>query len=184
MLITPVECTLALAESGLTRSAGVHVSDLYNSLYRALEPNRYKDSPPNPVRLAMGLAWEVHVERVMKAAGWHVERPPEQKTVEGVAFSPDLIISHGGIRGGEIKWTTMSDAPLDDPKFAKWHTQAKAYGYHLGLPLWTFFVCFANGDYKANREPVFRQIDVEYTAKEMETEWAVLLNFGRQQGLL
>ena len=121
----------------------------------------------------------------MKAAGWNVERPREGITPEGVAFSPDLILEDGGhVRGGEIKWTTMSDAPLDDPKFVKWHTQAKVYGYHLQLPDWTFFVCFANGDYKANREPTFRQVEVNYTWREMEMEWALLLAHGRQEGLL
>src|SRR5665213_2058861 len=119
--------TEVLAKSTAPRSPGLHVSEIYNRFYQKLEPKRYQaNSVPNPVKLAMGLAWESHLERCFLASGLQVERPPEFTTREGIAFSPDLLMVNGHDRIGEIKLTWMSSrASIDDPKFGKWLTQCK-----------------------------------------------------------
>ena len=187
MVTTPVPWPLDIHTSPGPRSAGLHVSDLYNAFYRKYQPERYHEIEPGEQPssvLPLGLAWEQYLERCFLAQGVKAERPGEFQTAEGVYFSPDLIINGRPPRGGEIKFTTMGEQDFSAAKFAKWHTQAKVYGHHLQLPDWTFFICFARGDYRKNIWPIYREIQVAYTAKEMRDEWALLLSFGRQNRML
>lgn len=188
MRITPVEHHVELLGPSEGRSPGLHVSDLYNSFYRDAEPGRYTEGEPNVTKMAMGVAWESYLERRLVASGIEAHRPDEcdiEHEGQRIAFSPDLYILNGHERGGEIKLTYMS-APesLDDPKFAKWLTQMRVYGHHLQLPSWRLYGLFVNGDYRQHRDPVFKAFDVEFTAREMREEWAMLVNHGRHRRLL
>lgn len=185
MKVTPVDHGLDLLQSVGVRSGGLHISDLYNSYYKASNPQRYTDGAPNIVKMALGLAWEVYLERCLVASGVNAERPGEFTTSEGIAFSPDLLIVNGQDRGGEIKLTWMSESDaLDDPKFLKWHSQMMLYGHHLGLNQWRMYSLFINGSYKQQRDPVLRAYDIEYSAREMREEWQTMTNHGRNSRLL
>ena len=185
MKIRAVEHNIDLLASG-PRSTGLHVSDLYNNLYADIDPKRYGGTDgPNTVKMAMGLAWETHLEKCLLRSGVNAQRPGEFVTSEGIAFNPDLYILNGHERGGEIKLTYMSEADtLDDPKFSKWHSQMKTYGHHLQLPQWRLYALFVNGDYRCNRNPILRTYDIEYSGREMKEEWTGLCNHGRHKGLL
>jgi len=175
------------ASSGL-RSGGVHISDVYNSLYQELEPARYAQAGGPPViKMAMGLAWEAYVEACLRRAGIDAYRPEEGTTPEGLAFSPDLIlIDERGIRRvGEIKLTYMSESEtLGEPKFAKWLTQVQAYCHHMGTSSARFYVLFVNGNYRGQRDPVFRAYDMTFTAQELKDNWQLLLNHARHKKML
>src|SRR5216683_6166125 len=97
MRISPVAHGLDLiAQPHSKRSTGVHMSDLYNSVYQELEPDRFKaDAGPNVIKMALGLAWEQYLERLLQEQGVQAERPGEFVTDEGVAFSPDLLVVNG-----------------------------------------------------------------------------------------
>lgn len=195
MKFTRVESHYPLTHSAIPRSGGVHVSDLYNSLYRTLQPNRYAkkgalvDSPFDPGIMALGLAWEAHFEKVLKAAGVDAERPGEFTTKEGVTFSPDLLINNGGTRGGEIKLTRYAIAPITDDRFAKWRTQMMAYGHHLQIADWTLYAFHILGTNNYNdplelRNPTLVETHIEFTKAEMAEEWGILVRHGQQLKLL
>ena len=187
MIFRPIDLGLAdvIAKSTAPRTPGLHMSDLYNRLYAGLEPKRYGgEGPPNPLKLALGLAWESHLERCFIAAGLSVERPGEFTTDEGVIFSPDLLMVNGHDRMGEIKLSWMSMRSPDDPKFGKWITQMKVYGHHLQMPRQVLIPLFVNGDYKQTRDPVMPAWEIEFSAREMREEWELLKQVGRQEGLL
>lgn len=186
MKITPCLDPLDLLASDLVRSPGLHVSDIYSALYHDLDPKRYTGDPFNPVMLALGTAWERHLEWLLIRQGCPVMRPEAFVTGEGIGFSPDLIISNGVMRVGEIKLTFMSSGDsLDAPKFAKYHTQAKAYCHHLETPYARFFITFVNGAGGVGKpDPQFKVFDVEYTARELQDEWKMLLNYARQKEML
>lgn len=116
MIVTPVPHGLDLLKSELVRSPGLHASQIYGELFQALEPERFKGTidTVNPVLLALGTAWEAHLEKLLLLNGIHAERPEEFVSPEGIAFSPDLIIFNGVTRLGEIKYTSMSarDMPI------------------------------------------------------------------------
>lgn len=186
MIITPVvhELEGLLAKSLGPRSPGLHVSEIYGDLFQDLEPKRYsRDSAPNPIRLAVGLAWEAWLEQVL--VKFDVMRPGELVSDEGIAYSPDLFVINGTNRIGEIKATWMSCASgLDDPKFDKWIVQAKIYCHWTDMKGARFYVLFMNGDYKLNREPTFKVWDVDFTERELLENHMMLMNHARHKGLL
>ncbi len=67
MIVTPVQHGLDMLASDLVRSPGLHASDIYGGLAKALYPKRYDygDKPPNPLLLALGTAWEKHFEYLL-----------------------------------------------------------------------------------------------------------------------
>ena len=71
MKIVPIEhgLTLAAPAEGYVRSPGLHMSQLYGSLFEGLEPERFgsKDGGPDPLKLELGLALEEGLEEALLA---------------------------------------------------------------------------------------------------------------------
>lgn len=199
MIIQPIECSLADLGIGVStgpRSSGLHMSDIYGKLFQRLEPKRFDPSRPmDPLRLEVGLEFESLLEVQLKERLTNAgERPGEFTTEEGIIFSPDLIIYNGTTRLGEIKLTWMScrELPLEriesgfPPKFDKWFVQMMAYCKHLDLRearLFGFFVC-GEWDRSKGNPPQFRAWDIEFTKREIEENWRMLINFARQEKML
>ena len=153
MIITAIEHGLDLAHSYGKRSKGVHMSDLYGSLYAKLEPKRYAkkdDAPPPMERWGIGMALEEMLEEGLKRRKFNtneeeeVTRPGEFETPHtakcprtskqrtkgcgcicggGVLYTPDLLIFNGHNRVGEIKLNSMS------AKGAPWKLGKKYTGF-------------------------------------------------------
>lgn len=187
-----------IGKSGSVRSPGLHVSTIYGSLYSELEPNRYKaGSLPNPLLLEAGLAFENFFEDELKKRWGPLlgERPEEQMTEEGIAFSPDLFI-YDDVKGlilGEIKCTWMSGRELPrepangfPPKFDRYTTQMQAYCFNLGTPHARLFIFCVNGDYDRAKgvAPELHCFDITYTQRELRENWELLMNHARLKGLL
>ena len=195
---------------GYDRSPGLHMSTIYNSLYRALEPKRYgKEGDPLPMdKLEAGMIWEELLEAGFKqrpGLAFQAWRPGEFRTEEhGIAYSPDLIITNGDTRVGEIKLTWMSckEAPVSleqaiaagrpdlantrtefGPRFSKWFTQIQVYAYHLELLDARLIVLFINGNYKPP-SPVPLAWDLRFTPEELAEEWGMVLAHGKAEGLV
>jgi hypothetical protein len=189
MKIKAVEHGVDLVGPSEGRSEGLHASDLYGAYYKKADPKRYGGTGgPNPLKLAMGLAWETYLEKRLLASGINAERPGEfvvDCDGQPMAFSPDLYIVNGTDRGGEIKLTWMSESDaLDDPKFQKWHSQMMVYGHHMQINQWRMYALFLNGNYKDRRDPVLRAYDIEYSAREMRDEWDTMRWTGKHEGLI
>src|SRR5690242_4306817 len=106
MIVTPDTKPFDFLKSDLVRSPGLHASDIYGDLFKYLEPNSYdKGGDMNPLLLALGTAWELHFEYLLRANGIDAQRPGEFLSPEGIAYSPDLLIFNGVTRVGEIKLT-------------------------------------------------------------------------------
>ncbi len=189
MLVTPSQLELDFLKSDLVRSPGLHASDIYGDLYKKLEPKRYDhdDEEPNDVLMALGTAWEKHFEYLLTANGIHAYRPPELLSPEGIAYSPDLILFNGHTRVGEIKLTSMSEKDLPEgvsdalpPKFNKYLCQMKLYAFWLELHHGWLGVVLLYKPYK----PVFRQFNIEWTDKELESNYFMLMNHARHRGFL
>lgn len=96
MIIVPLEMSLVLAanDPDYKRTPGLHMSDIYNDLFKHLEPERYdkRDEAGNPipfdeVRMEAGMAFETMLEQGFKRRLGN--RPGEFTTPEGIIFSPD-----------------------------------------------------------------------------------------------
>ena len=188
MIVEPIPHGLDLLKSELVRSPGLHASDIYNDLYAALEPKRYKyDGPPNPLLLALGTAWERHMEYLLTLNGVKYERPPEQMSPEGIAYSPDLLLYNGVTRLGELKVTSMSaddmpTAPCSTlpHKLSKYNCQMKLYAYWLGVTEGWLAILFL---YKAYN-PDMRVFNLTWTQQELAENHQMLMNHARHKGLL
>ena len=190
MKITPVDHGLQnlVGKSG-PRSKGLHMSDLYGGLYKSLEPNRFTGAPPNPLLLELGLSWETMLERELKARLLG-ERPEELITSEGIFYNPDLIIFNGSVRVGEMKLTYLSSREVPrqsansfPPKFDRYFTQMMASAYHLDTNEARLFAFFINGDY-THKGPELLAWDITFSKRELDDNWQMLKNYGRQAGLL
>lgn len=192
MHIVPVQHGLEdlLGKSVGHRSPGLHMSDIYNDLFKALEPKRYRGGAPDPLYLEAGLAFEDMIEEGLKRRLSGGERPGEFTTEEGIIFSPDLIIFNGETRLGEIKLTWMStkEVPVEaansfPPRFEKYFVQMKAYCYHLQLGHARLICFFVNGSYRPPK-PELRAWDIEFTSRELRENWSMLLNHARARRML
>ena len=186
MDITAVTPELDLTPPDPTRLPGLHVSDLYNSFYRAQQSESEPPYEPNPLKMALGLAWEAHLERCLHRQGIPATRPPGYQLPDGLCFSPDLLITDDHVlRVGEMKLTWMSSGyPLTDPRFDRWLTQAKTYCYHLKTNLARIYALHVNGDYRKSRNPQFLVHDLCFSQQELDDNWERLLQHGRSQQLL
>src|ERR1035437_10816027 len=192
MKITPVPHGLNLLATDLVRSPGLHASTIYNGLYQHLEPKRYlSDTLPEPLLLALGTAWEKHLEYLLMKNGVQAERPDELLSPEGIAYSPDLLVFNGVTRLGEIKLTFQSsrDYPLSGteynglpPKADKWLVQMMLYAYWLGLHEGWLCVLFL-GDRPLTKDSL-RVFEIGWTDRELQENADMCLNFAHSEGLL
>ena len=172
--------------SDLVRSPGIHASDIYGDLFKHLEPSRYDygDAPLNGVLMALGTAWEKHLEFLLLKAGYAIQRPEEFTTPEdGVAFSPDLIEFNGKTRLWELKLTSMAlvnkfgaeviqDGNVLPPKFNKYVAQMKLYAYWLGIHDGVLAIVSIYRPFK----PEFRLIELMFTDRELDENYRMLMN--------
>lgn len=184
MRIREFEHGLVLGQNApdFVRSPGLHASDIYNSLYKKLDPKRYdkRDEDGNPeelnrTKLEAGMGLETRLEPNL-ATVYGGERPGELFTQHardcsaygqpvrdgsilcscgaGVAYSPDWLFYEPKLILGEFKfsWYSCRDFPKD-PKFDKWVCQCQFYCYHLGIDTVWVFPYWVNGTYPRGGPP-------------------------------
>lgn len=215
MKLEPIEhgLTLAAPTEGYVRTPGLHMSEIYNDLYKGLNPKRYdkRDEHGNPLpfddlRMEVGTSFEEVLEPAIRQRIFGAERPGEYVTQHasdcvhqrttvypgdppcrcgaGVIFTPDHFLFNGVFRVGEFKVTWMSIRKgLTDKRFDKWFCQIKVYCYHLGTTHARLYVLFMNGDY-TNYSPVLLAWDIEFSQKELREEWAMLRRHAQRKGML
>lgn len=190
MKITPIDAGIDLLASDLVRSPGLHMSQIYGKLYEKLEPKRYKGGGVlNPVMTAMGTAWELHLEHLLRRAGILVSRPGELFTPDGrIAYSPDGLLDND-TRLAEYKvawWMSSRDMPRKPtstfpPKLNKYVCQMQSYCHNLEINLARLYVLFVQGP---GKDPEFLVYDVEFSARELRGGWSMMMNFAKAEGLL
>lgn len=189
MKIKPVVLTFDLAMSDPNRGSGLHASDIYNDYYQELEPERYrKDGKPPDLLLALGLAWEQYLEKVLVANGVLCARPGECESAEGIKFSPDLLLVNGLDRIGEIKLTMLSSkVGPENKKFAKYLTQGMIYAYWTDIPRVRYYVLHIKGNYAKKGDGALPQMnvwDVDFTARELRDNYRLLVQHAKNKGML
>ena len=194
MRIVPCEHGLEdIGKSKGHRSAGLHMSAIYNDLFQDLEPKRFiRGSEPDPLRLEAGLAFEDMLEEGLKTR-LQADRPGEFTSPEGIIFSPDLLIFNGSTRLGEIKLTWLSSRAVPrepangfPPKFDKYFVQMKSYCHCLETAHARLIAFFINGSYDKARglAPELLAWDIEFSKRELAENWAMMLSHARSKGML
>ena len=195
MIVTPIAHGITLAQSapGYVRTPGLHMSTLYNSLFAALEPERYGGTDgPDLLRMEMGLAVEEGMDRCLRDR-WRANRPGEFTTSEGIIYTPDFLIFADQTRLGEIKLTYLSSGEVPretasrfPPKFDKHICQMQCYCRSLETPYARLVVLFVNGPGSFSKKlgPELLAWDIEFSPRELEDNWTMVTNHARHVGLL
>lgn len=212
MIITPATLEgLTLGGSAAGRSPGLHMSDIYNDYFQLSEPKRYdKSKPMDMVRVEAGLVFEEMLEDGLQARFGLMlggERPGEFTTVEGIHYTPDLILFDGrGTVLGEIKltWLSARECPISPcmekrtgipsnwdghsdvafpRKFDKYFVQMMSYCYHLRTSHARLLVYFVNGNYRPPA-PALLSWDFTFSKIELVENWRMMMNHARTRKLI
>lgn len=181
----PTDTLRSLAfDAGPVRSPGLHLSDILGPMAQDIAPKRYSTSTPmNWNKVETGFAFERALETAFQARRVDIFRPPEVEK-DGILMSPDGINPDGWILE-EFKATWMSDfdAP-EHPKFFKWLWQIKSYCFAIDTNRATLRALFVNGSYREGYNPDYHVWDIEFTDRELQENWQMVLANGRAKGLL
>lgn len=180
------------------RSKGLHVSTIYRDIEHTMNGDRPPDSELSPSELkrlgnyrAMGFAWERAIEHslVDAFATGTVIRPGEF-TLDGIHCTPDLFdIEDYALEEWKATWRSMNRIDRAgiynalDKDFWVWGVQMKAYLRVLQTRRARLRVFFVNGDYRESG-PRTRGWQLDFTQKELDDNWAMLVNHARRRGWL
>jgi hypothetical protein len=201
MIITPVddiELIEALNRPSGPRTTGVlHLSQIYGSLMKKLQPKRFNTGKPmDMLRVNLGLCFENMLEKGL------AERFATVRPGEIVGYMDDTLVymSPDGVNptlnaGEEYKATWMSSGaglvdedgqPLE--KFVHYFIQMKGYAKWLEVDRFLLRILFVNGDYKwtdgVPTGPQFKTYDITFVGDEIEDNWTMLTNHARSEGML
>lgn len=140
---------------------------------------------PSITRMEMGNAFEDALVaglamRYVKRWPHRYVRPGEIE-LDGLIGTPDLLdLMHEAV--DEIKLTWISSRHADDPeceKFWKYWVQLQAYLKMMGWKTGHLHICFVNGNYKDKRDPVYHVYRAEFTQRELDDNWRMLVSNGQ-----
>ena len=151
---------------------------------QTLYPDRYKDTPINPVRGRMGYLWEDALALTLADYDKRIVRPREPFELDGIVGYPDGIHIVEPVAIVECKLTYASfRREEDDPFFAYYHMQGQALCWISGLDTVIYYVLYICGDYKRPFEPMMRPpIAITWTEEEMEDNWGAIVREAREKG--
>lgn len=213
MRIVPIAHGLDLNKptEGYVRTPGLHMSDIYGSLFKKLDPKRFnKPGPPDELAMEYGTAFEESLEeaiagrlseRMLGARPGEFAAMPDGRVVAvgtpgSIIFSPDHFLFNGVTRLGEFKSTRMTiSGGIRDEKYDKWYVQMKAYAKPLRMRFARLYVLFINGHGKWKpfevpevgllpSGPLLLAWDIEFTQRELDDNWAMLMRHAREEGML
>lgn len=169
---------------GPPRTPGLHLSDIINSILKSLDPKKYDSGIvyPNEYR-ETGFAFERVLEEAFLARRIDIVRPGEFE-LGGIIGSPDGIdVDDWRLREFKCTWKSMREAPTHR-KFWNYIVQMKAYCRMVGTDRARLDVLFINGDYSDGFVPTSRAWELEFTPRELEENWIMLVNHARAKGML
>lgn len=175
-------------ESNGKRSQGtLHLSQIYQDMEESAFLARRRDASPEELAWygAGGFLWERAFSQAYRDAivRGNLVRTDEWQC-DGIVGSPDAI-DVPNWRVVELKFRWMSSTKLDSLEKYFWLELLQVRGYckmvgTLEAELWVFFV---NGDYRPPR-PIVRGIFLEFSQREIDESWNVILSHARRRGWL
>ncbi len=160
----------------LDRSPGIHLSDIINDISISL--GHYKPTPLNMARLQLGNAFEwALIERWLRHYPGRYARVGEMHRdgiyVTGDVFDKELW------RPAEAKCTFQSAVHTPDEfrnktGYLKYRWQACAQAKVMRSDSAVIPIVHPLGDYKAHREPLYREWEEQYSRKEINDNWNML----------
>lgn len=190
MRVTPVDLRdFDVTVSDLVRSPGLHASDIYNDLYKDLEPERYSgDRKDLAMYATLGTAWEERLQYLLVKSGLEVIRPGELRAKGGNwVLSPDGVMCNGhtSITEYKLTWKSSRGVPRKKgeafgPKFEKYLLQMQDGCNAIESCHARLYTCFVNGNYKPPK-PELLAWDIEFSARELKEAFDVMCNHAQSK---
>ena len=197
MIITPSKVSIKLPASDTPRSKGVHASGIIRNIAIEMgilkeqeEFNLYDKSEITDelaiLRMSIGLAWEAHyINNVLYHEG--VVKHPGEMQLSDIGMNPDgesvetvkgktVLVIH------EVKATYKSTRTVGDVT-NQWMylTQLKCYCKAAKTRWGKLHVLFLCGDYSYPIRPVARAWVIEFTQKELDSNWDLMVDYKNQR---
>lgn len=183
-------------EEGLTRSGGLHLTPIIRGIEQVIRP---RDEWCTEEELSFFGAGGFIFERVFSmamadaVASGNLIRPGEIE-LDGITGSPDLLDLSDGVVGIETKMTWKSSRKLDtsskpaileslDKHFWAHKIQCMSYAHMLSTNLYQLHYFFVAGNWRPP-VPCVKAIQMEFTSKELEGNWSMIVRFARDRGWL
>ena len=194
MIVTPIDAEplypgriLSQAdEEGLTRSPGLHLSQIYRDIEQTIKP---KDEWCSQEELAFfaagGFLWErvfslAHAEAV---ASGDLIRPGEFE-LDGIIGSPDMIrVSDWTLQETKMTWRSVRKFESLERYFWAWLVQVKGYSKMIGTNTAEIHAFFVAGDWRPPI-PCVKSVRLEFSDRELHENWSMLVNHSRRRGWL
>lgn len=173
-------------EEGLTRSGGLHLTPIIRDIERTIKPQEDWVSQEELAFFgAGGFMWErvysiAHRDSVESG---DLVRPGEF-TLDGVTGSPDLIrVSDWTLIETKCTWRGLRKWGSLEKNFWSWLTQVKSYALMVGTNVAEIHVFFVAGDWRPPI-PCVRSIRLEFTDRELQENWSMILGHAKNRGWL
>jgi hypothetical protein len=166
------------------RSKGVHVSEIIRRILNDLHPGKYLEFSPDadPTRLCIGLAWEDFLGKHFDSQGRNLIHNPELTIPPGIHGTPDFIdMDDGLIIESKCTWKSSNRDIEED--YRPWFWQIQSYLYGTGFRKAQLYVAFVMGDYR-NSGPQVKRWDMEFSQREIDDNWSMLMAAAKTFGLL
>jgi hypothetical protein len=184
------ECLRSEAdEQGLTRSSGLHLSQIIRDIENTLKPRTSEWCTEEELAFfaAGGFMWErcfslVHRDMV---EGGELVRPGEF-TLDGITGSPDLLrITNKEVVLIETKctWRSVRQWESLEKNFWNWLCQVKSYCRMVGTEVSEIHSFFVAGDWRPP-VPCVRSIRLEFKERELEENWKMIVRHAHNRGWL
>lgn len=203
MNVTEIPVILTLPGPDGVRSAGIHVSGIIRCIATEsgiLKPDwaeslslvdvRTISDQTAIIRISIGLAWErYYIPQILGPTMGVIDHPGEIE-LDGIYMSPDgesvsSIVSDTTKHNlviHEVKSTFKSTKTVGDLSNQwLWLSQCKAYCIGKGTRYAMLHVLFLCGDYTYPIKPLLKLWQIEFTQKELDENWALLVDYRNQR---
>ena len=156
------------------RTSGYHVGKILKYIAVSsgqLTLQEIQDEEEMPLKKMLGMAFERWVAGLYPDMIWQ----PGEYEDSGIIGSPDglsIAVLSGAVE--EFKFTYYSLRREVESQWL-WLRQIMAYCKLMGLIHARLHVLYACGNYKERREPVYMRYELEFTHKELDNWWKVMV---------
>ena len=163
---------------GPPRSPGIHLTNITNDIYYTVLHGK-DNRTDNQIWGEVGFIWE---ELLTMAFREKLANRPGEIMLEGVAMSPDgMDWENWVVHEYKVTWRSSAKLPVDDER---WMMQAKGYCKGLGAKTVVMKILYLMGDYRENREPVYKVYEIVFSPQELEENWQMVMAHAKWRGWL
>lgn len=157
----------------------LHLSDIYTDLENTLFPKTTTADLNNPLWAEVGFLWE---DVLTKSLANHCSDRPGEIELDGIIGSPDGYDPDTCILD-EYKCTWKSTKNAHPENVWKWMTQVKGYCKMLNVTTVRFHILYIMGDYRGSG-PLYKSYIFSFTQREINENWAMLVNHAKARNWL